>query len=104
MSGAREGENGIKRGVRGGRVGEEGGWAERGKKQGWYRGKKVGSCGNCRGGSGRGRGCRREGTLLAANDGGGEGGGVGSSTTGQFEYSGEHGDERGWWRTHGPGA
>lgn len=45
-------ENGIKRGVGGGRVG---GWAERGKKQGWYRGKKVGSCGNCRGRGAGGR-------------------------------------------------
>lgn len=75
MSGAREGENGIKRGVGGGRVGEEGGWAERGKKQGWYRGKKVGSCGNCRGGSGRGRGAGGRELCSLANDGGGEGGG-----------------------------
>lgn len=70
-------ENGIKRGVGGGRVGKEGGWAERGKKQGWYRGKKVGSCGNCRGGGGGGRGVEREGTLLAAKHSGGEEGKAG---------------------------
>lgn len=63
----------------------------------------------------------QEGTLLAADGGGGGGdgggrgvGGGGSSTTGQFEYPGEHGDEREEGcvsaeggrptRTHGPGA
>lgn len=62
-------ESGIKRGIGGGSIGKEGGWAERGKKQGWYRGKKVGSCGNCRGGGsgsgGGGRGWKGGGRLCS---------------------------------------
>lgn len=111
-------ESGIKRGIGGGSIGKEGGWAERGKKQGWYRGKKVGSCGNCRGGgggggggSGRGRKRGEGGTMLAADGGKGvDGGGgvdrarrVNLSIRGSMGMRGVSGRRAGV-RTHGPGA
>lgn len=105
-------ESGIKRGIGGGSVGKEGGWAERGKKQGWYRGKKVGSCGNCRGGGGGGGGAgrgRKGGTMLAADGGRGADGGVDRARRVNLSIRGSMGmrgvgGRRAGMRTHGPGA